>query len=258
MPAGILPDVLPLIEQLLVLQDRDRRLMRIETELKEIPAQRKRLLDKAAAAQNGLEAAKLRSRQIESDKRKLELEVSSKVDFMRKCESLQGQTKSNEEYRRYAHQIETTKGEIHAIEDQEIGLMERAEAAARELAAATREAAQLKADADKLISELAAREARVQRDFDTGTAERERIAENIDEIDLTRYERILAKKGDLVVVGVKGSVCGGCHMKLPQQSFVEAKASLTLAFCPNCGRILYHTRDMDPEPGETWHRDDDY
>jgi predicted nucleic acid-binding Zn-ribbon protein len=248
--------VLPLIEQLLVLQDRDRRLIRLQAELNEIPIQRKRLQDKAAAAQGGLEAAKLRARQIESDKRKLELEVQSKEEFMRKCESLQGQTKSNEEYRRYAHQIDTTKGEIHALEDQEIGLMERAEGAARELAAATREAAQLKADADKLIADLSAREARVQRDFDTVTAERERLAERIDEIDLNRYERILEKKGDVVVVGVKGSICGGCHMKLPQQSFVEAKGAQSLVFCQNCGRILYHTRDMDPEPGEAAERRD--
>lgn len=242
--------VLPVIKQLLVLQDRDRRLMRLQSELNELPAQRKRLQDRAAAAQTGLEAAKHQARQVESDKRKLELEVASKVDFMRKCESLQGQTKSNEEYRRYAHQIDTTKGEIHALEDQQITLMELGEAAARHVAEATREAARLKADADKLMADLTARESRTQREFDALSAEREGLADDIDEISLTKYERIMAKKGDVVVVGVKGNVCGGCHMKLPQQSFVEAKAGLTLVACTNCGRILYHTRDMDPEPGE--------
>lgn len=249
--------MLPVIEQMLVLQDRDRRLIRLQSELQDIPHQRKRLLDRAAAAQSGLDAAKLRGRQIESDKKKLELEVSSKEEFMRKCETLQGQTKSNDEYRRYSHQIETTKGEIHALEDQEIALMERAEEAARDLIVATREATQLKADADKLLADLAARESRLQRDVASVSEERDRLASEIDPIALDRYDRILEKKGDTVVVGVKGSICGGCHMKLPQQSYVETKAAVQLVQCPNCGRILYHTRDMDPEPGtpvERWER----
>ena len=72
--------MLPVIEQLLILQDRDRRLLRVRAELNDIPLQRKRLQDKAALANAGHEAAKVRTRQIESDRKKLELEVDSKRD----------------------------------------------------------------------------------------------------------------------------------------------------------------------------------
>lgn len=247
--------MLPVIEQLLVVQDRDRRIHRLQNELAEIPLKRKRIQDKAAATAAAFENAKLRGRQIESDKKKLELEAASKMEFIRKCETLQGQTKSNEEYKRYTHQIETTHGEIHAIEDQEIVLMEQAEAAAKEFEAASKLAATQKSETDKMMADLAVRETNLKKDLESAVEEREDLTAIIDELTLTKYERLMEKKGDNVIVGVKDSTCGGCHMKLPQQSFIEAKAAKEIAYCPNCGRMLYHTRDMDPEPGAQHDRD---
>ena len=237
--------MLPVIEQLLILQDRDRRLLRVRAELNDIPLQRKRLQDKAALANAGHEAAKVRTRQIESDRKKLELEVDSKRDFIRKCETGQGQTKSNDEYKRYNHQIETTQGEIRALEDQELELMERAESAARELAAAAKVSAELKAESDRHLADLAAREANLQKELAAVTAERATAAGGIDMQVLSRYDRILQTRGENIVVGVTNITCGGCHMKLPQQVFLAAKAQKEIANCSNCGRILYYTRDME-------------
>jgi predicted nucleic acid-binding Zn-ribbon protein len=67
----------------------------------------------------------------------------------------------------------------------------------------------------------------------------------VEPIALGRYERILKTKGDNVLVGVHRVVCGGCHVKLPMQVCLHAKAQLEIASCPNCGRMLYFTPDMD-------------
>ena len=112
--------MLPVIEQLLVLQDRDRRRLRLEAELADLPLQQRRLLDKAARMAADADALKQQTRHLESERKELELEVASKQDFIRKCEASQAQTKSNEEYRRYAHQVETTRSEISALEDKQI------------------------------------------------------------------------------------------------------------------------------------------
>lgn len=237
--------MLPVIEQMLVLQDRDRRLLRVKAELADIPVQRKRLQDKASLANAGHEAAKVRSRQIESDRKKLELEVETKRDFIRKCETLQGQTKSNDEYKRYRHQIETTEGEIHALEDQELVYMEQAEGAAKELAAAAKVAAELKAESDRHLADLAAREANLQKELAVVTTDRAAAAAVVEPQALSRYDRILLTRGENIVVGVNNATCGGCHMKLPQQVFLATKAQKEVANCSNCGRILYYTRDME-------------
>ena len=68
---------------------------------------------------------------------------------------------------------------------------------------------------------------------------------DVDMQVLSRYDRILQTRGENIVVGVTNITCGGCHMKLPQQVFLAAKAQKEIANCSNCGRILYYTRDME-------------
>jgi predicted nucleic acid-binding Zn-ribbon protein len=66
----------------------------------------------------------------------------------------------------------------------------------------------------------------------------------VDDSTRSRYERLFKSKGENVVVTVEHSACGGCHMKLPTQIVTNCRAQGELVTCPNCGRILYFTRDM--------------
>ena len=76
---------------------------------------------------------------------------------------------------------------------------------------------------------------------------RTEAAEKIDETTLSRYDRLLEKKGAKIIVGITHGACGGCHMKLPSSEVVAVKSGQQIKYCPNCGRILYYTRDMTLE-----------
>ena len=116
-----------IIEKLLVLQDRDRRILRVSQELAHIGPERDGLRTKAAATQSQLDAARTRLKQIESERKQLELDVESKKTRIDKYANQQLQTRKNEEYKALAHEIITCKADITRIEDLEIGLMEQAE-----------------------------------------------------------------------------------------------------------------------------------
>lgn len=242
--------MLATIEQLLVLQDRDRRLLRLKAELETIPGQRLALQAKAAKTQAAFEEVKKLSAHIESERRRLELEVETLKQRINKLQVEQQGTRSNDQYKAFQHQIETTQGDILKLEDQQLGLMEQGEAASRELQAASKVAAAQKAESDGALADLAAREANMRRERDETGAERAKLGEAIDPALLARYDRILKNRGESVVVGVTNTVCGGCHMKLPFQTFLETKAQVNVTYCPNCGRILYFTTDMQPRPGD--------
>src|SRR5262245_19669584 len=111
--------MLPVIEKLLVLQDRDRRRLRLQAELGSIEPQRQRLKARSAQSQSSLDALKQRAKHLESERRRLELEAASKQQFIEKCRTQQGQTRKNDEYQAFQHQIDTTHSEIHALEDLE-------------------------------------------------------------------------------------------------------------------------------------------
>ena len=238
--------MLPVIEQLLVLQDRDRKRLRLQAELADLPLQRRRLEQRVAQAAADAEQLKQRTLHLESERKRLELEVKTKEDFIRKVETQQGTTKSNEEYKRCTHQIETTRSEIRGIEDQQLELMEQTEVAAKERAEAEKIVAADRAAVEKQISDLNAREVNLKTQLTEVLADHARLAQAVDPAVLSRYTRLVDKRGENVVVGVTNVSCGGCHMKLPQQVFIQAKAQQDLVFCPNCTRILYYTRDMEP------------
>ncbi len=233
-----------IIEKLLVLQDRDRKILRVTQELAHIGPERESLKARAASTQSSLEAAKLRTRQIESERKQRDLEIEAKKTQIEKYLNQQLLTRKNEEYKALTHEIEMAKEVIFKIEDAQIVLMEQAEVAAKDVIHATAEAAAAKKLVDDQIGQLNAREENLKKDFAELTGSRTALAGAVDDPTRNRYERIFKSKGENVVVGVEHSACGGCHMKLPTQIVTTCRAEAEIVTCPNCGRILYYARDM--------------
>ena len=237
--------MLETIEKLLILQDRDQKIRRLQGELAYIEPERQNLKAKATAAQAELENAKLRIKQIESARKDLELEVETKKQMIVRYANQQFQTRKNEEYRALAHEIETCKSDIFKIEDKEIELMEQAEAAQKEVLRATQATKDARELETHQEAKLGAREQNLQKELAELETNREALAAAVDTAARSRYERLVRSKGENVVVDVQHGVCGGCHMKLPPQLLVTCQAQKELVGCSNCGRILYYTRDMD-------------
>ena len=237
--------MIQIVEKLLVLQQRDRRIRQLEGELTDIGPEREALCARAAAAQAELDQAKARLRQIDTSRDAFELEVKAKKELIAKYGLQQFQTRKNEEYRALAHEIETCKAAVFKIEDQEIDLMEQDEATQKEIARATRTVEETAKTVAEGLAQLAAREARLRDELAGLQANRQDLAAAVGEHELARYERLVRSKGGNVVAGVEHGVCGGCHMRLPPQLLVECQAEKAIATCSNCGRILYYTADMD-------------
>ena len=232
------------IEKLLVLQDRDRKIHRVQQELAFIGPERETFRTKATSTQAQLETAKTRVKQIESDRKRLELDVGVKKQQIEKYANQQLQTRKNEEYRALSHEIDTCKADITKIEDEEIVLMEQTEAAQKEAVRLLRETDETKKLAEGQIGQLNQREENLKKELAELQRGRAELAAAVDQTVCQRYERLFKSKGENVVVGVQHGVCGGCHMKLPAQILVTCQGQKEIVACSNCGRILYYTRDM--------------
>jgi predicted nucleic acid-binding Zn-ribbon protein len=234
-----------IIEKLLILQERDRRILQVREELARMGPDRDALRSQMGATAAALDAAKVRARQIENDRKQRELEVEGKKQQIGRYSFQQFQTKKNEEYRALAHEIELCNAEIVKLEDAQLEFMEQAETTQRQILAATREADELKKRADAHLHDLAAREQTLNAELAELESNREQAKGAVEAHVLQRYERLLKMKGGSAVVGIQHGVCGGCHMKFPVQLVVACQAGRELVTCPNCGRILYYSSDMD-------------
>ena len=237
--------MLDAIEKLLILQDRDRKILRVKEELAHIEPERKTLQEKATRTQAGLEGAKGKVKQFESDRKNLELEVDALKQKIEKYSVQQFQTKKNEEFRALGHEIENAKGEIFKIEDRQIELMEKIEGAQKEVVDASKIAGEAKKLVDDQLALLAKREANLKQELAELSSNRDQLASAVDEGVRSRYDRLWKAKGGTVVVGIQHGVCGGCHMRIPMQITVACKREEEIVTCPNCARILYYTPDMD-------------
>jgi hypothetical protein len=122
--------------------------------------------------------------------------------------------------------------------------MEEQEAFKAKLAEANRMAEESKASEARTLSEFDEREKNIEKELDELDDEREELVKTISKKTFAHYERLLDTKEGRVIVGVDHGSCGGCHMKLQAQDIVNAKSGREMVTCTNCGRLIYHTREM--------------
>ena len=210
----------PDIEKLLILQDRDQKLKAVLTEITALPAEKAARDRELKAADDRLETARTRQREIEVDRKKLEVEV-------------------NEEFAALRHEIEVAEKLITEIEDRELVLMEEAESLKPALQAAADAHAEEKKKVESHMASLTARKETLEARKKELETERPNFTTDIDEDLLDRYERLFKSKNGLALTTVEHETCAGCHMKVTHQAILEVKAEKEIISCPQCGRILY-------------------
>jgi predicted nucleic acid-binding Zn-ribbon protein len=117
----------PELEQLLVLQDRQQKIRQIQTEIETVPLRRKSLESQLAASASAVDSLKQKARQLELDRKKLELDVGTRTDSISRFKTQQYQTRKNDEFQALGHEIERYENEIRKIEDEELELMVQAD-----------------------------------------------------------------------------------------------------------------------------------
>lgn len=235
----MMSDMIEAIEKLLALQDRDQRLRTFHTELNALPAEKtskERLIQEALTR---LESARSRVKEIEVEKKTLEIEAASKREQIARYKTQQMQTRKNEEFSALSHEIETVEKNVSQIEDREIELMEEAEALKPQVTSAEQSYQTDKSRYEGQIAALGEKESNLKLRISELEEVRNQTAAEIEEDLLDRYNRLFQTKNGTPVVALEHEVCTGCHMKVTTQTSVEVRGEKSIVSCPQCGRILY-------------------
>lgn len=231
--------MLPEVEKLLTLQERDQRIRAFQIELNAIPDERKFKEKQIADSAARLEAAKYRMKEIEVERQKLQVEAQAKRDAIARYKTQQFQTRKNEEFAALGHEISAAEKTIVTIEDRELELMDEAETLRPVVAEAERAFIEEKGKLDGQIAELVKKTENIQSRVSELSGSRPVLTEGIDEDQLDLYTRLFKSKNGAALVELDHEVCTGCHMKVTTQVALAVKADKALVHCPNCGRILH-------------------
>lgn len=231
--------MLPSIEALLVLQDRDRRLRTLADELAKIPKDEARAKDRLAGDTESVRKAKDAMMANEMEIKKVELDTGTRKTTIQRLKTQQFETRKNDEFQALAHEVTRYEKDIDELETRELELMEKADALRAALGAAEAALAKTRQLVDEDLAALAGRRQRMETETVEVQAERSKLAAAAPQDLLPLYERLLKTKNGLAVVPVTGGKCTGCHMKLVASTLVKVNSGVEGAQCESCGRLVY-------------------
>lgn len=235
--------VTPVIQSLLILQDRDLKRLGLEAQLKQVPTDIARVEQKIAAEKAAIETARTELRELEVKKKALETEIGSAETKVGQYKTQQLSIRKNDEYQAMGQQIETMQGQIAELEGKELEVMYAIDEAKKKFTAAE---AELKANIsghEERIRVLKEREASLTAELKAAQGEVTKTREGVEPLRLRVYDRIAARNMP-VVVPIHSGKCGGCHLKVSSEVESAARGkgvepTAALPTCDQCGRIVY-------------------
>ncbi len=233
----------PVIQGLLILQDRDLKRLGLESQLKTVPGDVARVEQKIAAEKAAIDQARTELRELESKKKLIEVDIGSAEGKVGQYRTQQLSIRKNEEYQAMGHQIETMLGQIADMEGKELEVMYAIDEAKKKFAAAESELKANIAGHEARIRTLKEREASLTAELVAAQAEVVTARGPVEPLKLRVYDRI-AVRNMPAVVAVHAGKCGGCHLKVSSEVESAARGKgidplAQLATCDQCGRIVY-------------------
>jgi len=232
-----------LIEQLLILQDRDIKKLDIESQLHRIPVEITGLRNKIAEEQSRMDGELAAIKEIEVRRSDLDSQVQAAEQKVVKYKNQQLEVKKNDEYQALTAEIANMEAVIGGLEEDEIALMltiDEKKANYAKLDSQLKERIQL---FEKEIVNLGERETNLKSEKEDAISAVAAAAANVDPRYLDSYQKAKRRKmKPPFVVALEEQRCLGCHLKVSGD--VESRARHFKEFgepahCDSCGRIVY-------------------
>ena len=229
------PDLPPLID----LQELDQKITRLRSELAQLPVAKRRVEGELEEAKQKLHQAKHEQQASELVRRQKEGEIEELRRQLARYQAQQMQARKNEEYQALTHEILLVKAKVEREEDDVLLLLEKADELKAGVKQEERKAEQVERETQEKRKELADKELRLSALLAEAEKAREEKKGRVEPGLFVRYQRLVHGHRENAAVPVIHGSCGGCHMKLTRQTLLRAEAATEIAFCENCGRIVF-------------------
>jgi predicted nucleic acid-binding Zn-ribbon protein len=227
------------LSYLIELQKLDLIIGRLIGKKNELPEKIVQMDEEFAVVSKSVDEGKKKFEELNKLQGEKEDKLKKGIDTLKKTKERLLEVKTNKEYQAVLKEIETIENKNSEIEDEIISGLEeidhmRAEVRAKEKDFETHRS-QYEKEKEKIEKEIS------QLDHDLADAEKrtDDLRKQIRDELLKRYETIKGRRNGVAVASVWKEVCGGCHMNIPPQMYIELQKSSDLLSCPNCNRIVY-------------------
>jgi predicted nucleic acid-binding Zn-ribbon protein len=172
---------------------------------------------------------------VEADS--IELEVKAGEEALKRLSTQMNVLRTSKEFETVRRQMDAQRAWNKENEGKVLEILEKVDAIQKDQ---DKNSATL-ADTEKKLSEETIRIDKevsdLKAEYEKLAAERNGLAKDVPEKELTIYNRIAANRGQAIALVDRG-ICSACFMKIPPQVHNMALLARELTQCPSCGRIL--------------------
>ncbi|MBU1888061.1 MAG: hypothetical protein KKB46_02555 [Candidatus Omnitrophica bacterium] len=227
------------IEFLKALQVLDKEIHLLNKEKDTFPEKIQAIESSLETKKTGIKEADANLKVLQVKLKENEISLQQKEEQVRKLQLQLYQLKTNKEYSTMTQEIEGLKADNSLVEEDIIKLMDGIDDVKKKIAEEKEIFKKDEEFSQKEKDVISARIKEIDSKIMQLTAEREKIAPDIDKRLLASYEKVLKNRDGVAIVRVEGGTCGGCHMSLPAQIVSEVKLKDNIITCGSCSRILY-------------------
>jgi len=227
------------VRALLILQDRDRRLLALAKDLEKLPQDEARARTKLAGDEAAVTKAHQALQECELRVKKIELDAETRRTTIKRLKLQQFETRKNDEFQALGHEITRYEKDLDDFETKELEAMEEVDGFRKALKTAEAGLAQTRKLVEEDLAVIKERHERMEESKTEVTAERAKLLLNVPEDIIPLYNRLMKTKAGLAIAPLRDGKCEGCHMKLIASTVMKVQTGKEIAQCEDCGRILY-------------------
>lgn len=231
------------IQQLILLQSRDRRLAGAKNELDQMPNSREALQKRIAIESDTLDLTRKSILEVEARCKKIEGDVAEIENRVTRYKTQQLQVKRPEEYKALDKEIASLIEQVSEMEDEQLELLEKIESEQSLLSAAESPLQEKISRLETQLSGLDDRAVFLTEEIDELEQSYKASLEQIPAELLLAYKQVkrVAKRSPWVVP-VENQLCGGCNLRVSNDVVAKALVEGQISNCDQCGRIVYFER----------------
>jgi predicted nucleic acid-binding Zn-ribbon protein len=241
----ILSSIKDILKHLVVLQQFEDDISRIEKELAEVD-------DRIGALESELteyEEKVARNAQTLDELRKAYRSDESEVQMIEsqivKSQEKLGAVKTNKEYQSTLKEIDDLKTKTSQIEDRMLDILDQIESAEQLGRQDEADLAEVKIQVEEKQDQIRSHSQQQRKILAGRLQERDAVLEHLDANTKAHYKRVKRQGGGIAIAAVIDAVCQVCRMNIPPQLFNELMRMDDMLMCPNCQRIIYPKLEIE-------------
>ena len=227
------------IQRIVSLQRIDSQLQDIAELLGDLPRKVVALKNEESALIKSVEDGKTRIKELELEISKFDGQMTDIIEKIDKHKDQLFLVTTNKQYDALQYEIDHLKAGLDDIEtktleytEEKETLEERIKSEEENLDTLSKDLIERREKLEVLMNESSEKKTKLE-------LQRDKKRKDIENITLSRYDRIHAARKGISVIHVQGTACGGCGAFIPPQIISEVKAEKGSHTCDSCSRFLY-------------------